>query len=140
MNDQFFILMYQAARDVVQKFPQQLNVIAIGAHSTLFTVSENLCKNRLWLRFEDLDTEIEVYPQYPYPQKEHIVEAINFARNNFIHIIHCSAGVSRSPAIGYVILRDQGYSKEEAMNMVIEKVPQAIPNKRIVDIYEKMLS
>lgn len=138
MNDDFFIMPYFAAKKAVEEHPHKLNVISIGVHPVLYTVSEELCAKKLWLRFEDLDDETEVLP-YPYAKEHHIREAIEFARENYVHIIHCSAGVSRSPAVGYAILRDQGYSKADALKKVMEKVPAALPNKRIVNIIDRML-
>jgi predicted protein tyrosine phosphatase len=123
MNDQFVILMYQAAQRAVENNPGKLNVISIiGGRSMLGGVKTELCRNCLVLRFEDLDTDIEHYKEYIYPQKHHIEEAIEFAKKHYIHLIHCGAGLSRSPAIGYAILRSEGYSKEDALKKILEKV------------------
>lgn len=134
MNDKFAIMCFQVAQDAVHAHPNNLNVISIGT----WGVSLDLCKNVLFLDFEDLDTEKELYPQYKYCQKQDVIDAIEFSKKHHIHIIHCHAGLSRSPAIGYAILRSEGYSKEDALKKILEKVPEAEPNKRIVKFADEL--
>lgn len=130
---------YQAAEKLIKDFPHKLNVISATRDQS---VDPSLCKNHLHLPFDDLDTDIETLsPPYKYPQKEDILRAIDFSKKHkIIHIIHCAAGISRSPSIAYAIFRGRdGMSKEEAMKNVMELNPYAIPNKRIVKFTDELL-
>ena len=130
------ILMYQAARDVVQTYPGKLNVISVTRDQP---VDSKLCKNYLQISIDDLDTDIEMLPSpYKYTQIEDIKAAVTFSKLYKLHIIHCGAGLSRSPAIAYAIFRSQGNTKDGAMKMVLDRVPQAIPNKRIVKFADQL--
>lgn len=143
-NMEFLILPYYAAKQVVEKRPGELNVISVEKDEP---VDASLCKNHLQLKIDDIqDWHIERWDDelkkkgIVYPEKEDILEAIAFDKkcNHKIHIIHCHAGVSRSPAIGYAILRSRGLSKEKAMDEIIKITPHADPNKRIIRLTEEI--
>jgi predicted protein tyrosine phosphatase len=56
-------------------------------------------------------------------------------------LIHCEAGVSRSPAaalILYTCLLGPG-SERKAMDLVLRQRPFAIPNRRMVELADKLL-
>jgi len=127
--------MHREAKDAVEAYPHKFNVI--GVEPTL-KVDTSLCKNHLQLIVDDLDTDVELYPQYHYAHKEDIMKAVDFGKKHKVHIIHCAAGLSRSPAIAYAIFRSQGMSKKEAMDKVLEIQPEAIPNKRIVKLTDEI--
>lgn len=130
------IVMYQAAKDLVTKYPSKLNVISVTRDQPL---DSSLCKNHLIIPIDDLDTDVKMMGEpYKYAEVEDIQAAIDFAKKHKIHIIHCGAGLSRSPAIAYAIFRSQGDSKEEALRKVLERSPLAEPNKRMVKLTDKL--
>lgn len=133
-----FVLMYQAAERAVKEFPHQLNVISVTRDQP---VDASLCKNHLHIPIDDLDTDTKQLPEpYKYAETEDILAAIQFAQKHKVHIIHCGAGLSRSPAIMYAILRSQGKSKDGAMAEVMKAVPLAEPNKRMVKLADALFN
>jgi predicted protein tyrosine phosphatase len=137
--------MYQAAKDLVSTYPGKLNVISVTRDQP---VDPKLCKNHLHIPIDDFDTDVEMNMQepgstsklpYKYAYVEDIKAAIEFSKKHKVHIIHCGAGLSRSPAIAYAIFRSQGDSKEEALKKVLQRSPQAEPNKRMVKLTDKIM-
>lgn len=130
------IVMYQAAKDLVSAYPGKLNVISVTRDQPLDSA---LCKNHLIIPIDDLDTDTKMMGEpYKYAEVEDIKAAIEFAKKHKVHIIHCGAGLSRSPAIAYAIFRSQGDSKEEALKKVLQRSPNAEPNKRMVKLTDKL--
>ena len=130
-----FILMIQAAEAAVAAHPGKLNVISVSRDAP---VDPKLCKNHLWLKVDDFDTDIKDMPEpFRYAEMEDIEAVLDFDKKHKVFIIHCGAGISRSPAIAYAIFRGRGLSKEQAMQEVMERVPPATPNKRIVKLVDK---
>lgn len=126
--------------------PGKLNIISIGKDSQ---IDPSLCKNHLRLDFDDLDLDnpihrmaITQFKELPkglsVATKEDILKAVEFGKKHKVHIIHCSAGVSRSPAIAYAIYRGQGMNKKDAMDQVMEDNPYALPNKWIVKLTDEI--
>lgn len=54
-------------------------------------------------------------------------------------LVHCAAGISRSTAIGLLILLLDGYSIEESIKILFKIRPVARPNPLIVSIIDDML-
>lgn len=130
-----FILMAWAANDAVKAHPGKLNVISVTRDQP---VDSELCKNHLILQVDDLDTDTKMLPApYRYAELEDVKAAIEFDKKYSVQIIHCGAGLSRSPAIAYAIFRGRGLSKDDAMKEVMERVPEAEPNKRIVKLVDQ---
>ena len=73
-----------------------------------------------------------------YPEKKHILEAIQFDKKNEVQIVHCAAGISRSPAIAYAIYRSRGMSKSESMSQVKKDAPNSDPNSRIIRMTDEI--
>lgn len=141
----FFILNHTEAKRGVSKYPHKLNVISI--EKTEF-VDPKLCKNHLLLPIDDIsDLDIDksdgVLKQagMVYPEKEHIIKAIEFDKqcNHHLDIIHCHAGISRSPAIAYAVLRGRGYSIVDAIKILFELQPFACPNERIIRLTDELI-
>lgn len=133
----FLILPHIAAKKLTQQYPGQLNVISVERTEP---VDAELCKNHLQLRIDDLKdkhiTNVDALKAKGmiFPEMSDILSAIEFDKKcgHKIHIIHCHAGISRSTAIGYAILRSRGDSKEMALRKIMEIAPNALPNSRIV--------
>ena len=138
------IVPFIAAKRIVTDNPNRLNVISIGRDTV---VDSKLCKNHLLLQMDDIqDWHIERWDKelkekgIIYPEKEEVIEALNFDKRHKVHLIHCAAGVSRSPAIAYVILRGRGLSESDAMKEVKISAPQADPNPRIIRIASEIFN
>lgn len=137
------ILPYQAAQKIVEKYPNKLNVISISNDNAV--VDPSLCLNHIQIKMDDIDTwHIERFKKdllekgMIFPEKHHVEEAIAFSRKNKVHIVHCHAGLSRSPAIAYAILRDQGLTKPSALAKVKEIAPESEPNMRVVKLTDEI--
>jgi predicted protein tyrosine phosphatase len=91
-------------------------------------------------QIEKWDSQLRGYGMV-YPESIHIRRVLKFdvEVNHIIHIIHCHAGVSRSPAIGYAILRGRGMSKNSAMRKIMDIAPFAEPNPRIVRLADEIV-
>ena len=132
----FKILSIYNARELVDREPLMLNVISA---ETTEMVDPKLCKNHLALVMDDVDDNYsEMWGGDPetmgvvFPEKRHIIEAVLFDKRHGVDLIHCHAGISRSTAIGYSVLRGRGMSKWDALNEIYKIVPSAMPNRRIV--------
>lgn len=138
----FLIVSHWEAKQLVEEHPGKLNVISAEKTET---VDAALCKHHLHLKMDDiLDKHIEKFDKelknlgQIYPEKKHIIKAIEFANKYKVHVIHCHAGISRSPAIGYAILRSKGIGEKEAMTEIFRIVPNAMPNQRIVRLTDEL--
>lgn len=58
-------------------------------------------------------------------------------KQNPVDMVHCMAGVSRSPAIAYFIYRLRGFSKEDSLVKVTNE--RTKPNTRIIRLAEEYL-
>lgn len=137
----FYIFPYFTANMLLDS-AFRYNVISVErAHF----VDPKLCQHHLHLQIDDIDdSHIESFDAalrergLIYPEKEHIEAAINFDKKHRVNIIHCHAGISRSPAIGYAILRARGFNSKDAMELVMKIAPFAFPNKRIVRLTNEL--
>lgn len=140
-DNMFYIFPYYTANMLVES-RHGYNVIS--AERTKF-VDPSFCKNHLHLKFDDIsDRDIEKSDMalravgMLYPEKAHIEEALAFDKDHPVHIIHCHAGISRSPAIGYALLRGRGMGACEAIELIMKIAPFALPNRRIVRFADEM--
>lgn len=93
----------------------------------------------LFFPFEFNDTT-NANASFP-PTVDHIGELVNIAaliKSAAIQrvAVHCHAGVSRSAAAAYIILRELGYSEEATMKTIKETSPFCDPNKLMLQIYK----
>lgn len=140
--NKFLILSIYAAKDLVASQPKKLNVISVEETEI---VDPKLCKNHLHLKMGDVDdVVIEKWGSslkelgVSYPEKKHMVDAIDFDKKHTVDMIHCHAGISRSTATGYAILRSRGMNKTEAMKTIHEIAPEAMPNRRLVRFVDEI--
>lgn len=140
----FLILPHYLAKQVVERRPGELNVISVERDEP---VDPGLCRNHIQLEIDDIqDWHIERFDKdlkakgIVYPEMKDIKAAVDFDKrcNHKINIIHCHAGISRSPAIGYAILRSRGMGSKEAMDKIMKIQPHAIPNKRIIRMTDEL--
>jgi len=141
MKDFIILSVYEAKR-LVKNHPKKLNVISV---ETTEIVDPELCKHHIHLNMSDVDDAVinEWGPilrvKCPdFPEKQHVLDAIQFANKYHVDVIHCHAGISRSTAIGYAILRDRGMDKVDAMKKIHEIQPYAMPNRRLVRFVDEI--
>ena len=95
---------------------------------------------QLILRFDDITHPID---DFLMPTVDHVLSAINFARNweQPSLLIHCRAGMSRSPAISLAIIADKlGRGREvDAVNALLKIVPLCTPNRYLVELIDGTL-
>ena len=90
--------------------------------------------------FDDLTVPMD---DYVLPEERHVRSAISFAREwaSPSLLVHCHAGMSRSPAIALAILAEWlGSGKEEeAVAELLKVVPLCTPNSLLVELADKFL-
>ena len=94
------------------------------------------------LRFGDVTSEVDAARcNTTAPSKSHIEQALSFFRqawtqNNSKILVSCDYGASRSPALAYIFAADVlGPGREaEALNLILEVRPVAMPNTLVVRI------
>ena len=92
------------------------------------------------LTFDDITAPID---NWVVPEEYHVRSALVFARqwDQPSLLIHCHAGMSRSPAIALAILADWlGAGREdEAMKELIKLAPLCTPNRLVLEIADRVL-
>jgi predicted protein tyrosine phosphatase len=95
--------------------------------------------DHLVLSFEDLDFAAD---GYAVPQSEHVEAILDFGRRHVGEpiLIHCNAGVARSPAAALAILLDRygPGGERQAFEGMYRIVPFAVPNRLMVEAMEKV--
>ena len=122
----------------------------ISAYDGVITIEDTTEKNpfrvefeyplQLVLRFDDIQMPVD---QWVAADDSHVSSALNFARqwDQPSLLIHCTAGISRSPAIALAVLADC-YGKGREVDSIKELLKSAIlckPNKRVVEIADRLL-
>ena len=96
--------------------------------------------SQLVLKFDDISSPID---DFIMPQERHIRAGLEFARQweQPSLLIHCKAGMSRSPAMALAILADwlgEGY-EEEAVRELIKVSRLCTPNKHMIELMDQVL-
>lgn len=102
---------------------------------------EGAAPSQLVLRFDDISSPID---DFIMPQERHIRAGLEFARQweQPSLLIHCKAGMSRSPAMALAILADwlgEG-NEEEAVGGLIKVSRLCTPNKHMIGLTDRVLS
>ena len=102
---------------------------------------EGAAPSQLVLRFDDISSPID---DFIMPQERHIRTGLEFARRweQPSLLIHCKAGMSRSPAMALAILADwlgEG-NEEEAVRELIKVSRLCTPNKHMIELTDRVLS
>lgn len=104
-------------------------------------------EKRLKLTFFDYIAdlkEFDLIKSKPYsPTIEDINKVITFTANSIKPVldinpsllIHCEAGISRSPAIAQIVLQELGFDAKMARDEVMRVRPQALPNEFVLSLY-----
>jgi len=99
--------------------------------------------NRLRLEFFDRVTGCDLY----LPTIQHVEQLVEFTQTqikpvldtNPTVLVHCEAGISRSPAVAHILLEVLGYSPIDALATVMAERPQALPNTYLLDLYRAIV-
>ena len=92
------------------------------------------------IRFDDV---VFSGDEWIAPEEYHIQSALGFSQlwEQPSLLIHCHAGMSRSPAIALAIIADSMGKGEEAaaVRELLKTVPLCTPNQRVVEITDRIL-
>jgi predicted protein tyrosine phosphatase len=117
-------------------------VVSIGDPGQAQPEGFSAVHRRLRLEFHDVS---EDGPRETAPAREDVLALIELARAHAsvrrTFLVHCEAGISRSPAAA-IVLRAAWLGPhrcEEAVRGVIESVPWAFPNARIIALGDELL-
>lgn len=105
-------------------------------------------KSHLQLIFSDLDDvelKLPKYKKYTPPQEHDIAAMIKFGQelsqlDDWGLLVHCEAGISRSPAAAITILTAAGYRPQAAFGTVRRVCPEMLPNRRILRLADGALN
>lgn len=144
--EKFVILPQEGAESVIEK-DEGWNVISICAPDLstgegpkpLFSNAKDICR----LNFHDFASKNIKFGVFDLPPDEkHIEKSLHFAQSKLGEklMIHCHAGASRSPAIGFVILLslllENKYENPAAtaIKEIRKMCPFAFPNRLVIDL------
>jgi len=128
------ITSFLSAQSWLRGRPEFYDVISIGRD----VPGRTLCRRQLVLDFDDLSTIPDSgnggRPDERSPQVKHVSQAVKFARKSDDEhlLIHCQAGMSRSPALAWCILLDRLHDPVAATTKLFEIHPHAIPNHLLI--------
>lgn len=128
------IVPHPIVESLLRAKPEHYDVISIGRD----VPRRVLCRRQLVLDFADLSSVSDgrdgAHPDDSVPRQKHVTAALAFARRSDDDrlLIHCLAGVSRSPAIAWCILLDRLGDPAEATRCLFRLQPTAMPNPVIV--------
>jgi predicted protein tyrosine phosphatase len=120
----------QGCRDALGPFDPDMLVSIFSPRHPVRILKSELDKH-LALCCHDIE---EPYPRLQMPRRgsvEYILDKVK-ARAPERILIHCTAGLSRSPALAVAVLASQGVEPGEACRAVHEAVPEASPNRAIL--------
>jgi len=131
----------------VKKRPHALHVVSIRDYRDKTAPVDKvagLCLSLLILRFNDLEdahlnhisTTDLVKHGLHYPERGHIEAALDYAEDKKNLLVHCSAGVSRSSAIAYLIACSR-VGPIEALRLLNSSLHW--PNNRVVRLGAEIL-
>jgi predicted protein tyrosine phosphatase len=93
--------------------------------------------------FEDVEEAKRAKrPNARFAQREHIQGILNFTQNltpNDRILIHCHAGISRSPAVALGVHCQHGATPEEAVSKILEVRHSAFPNLLVTTLMDNEL-
>jgi len=116
-----------------------LFLISIGAPEDDLPIGYSNVRNRIRLLFGDTVTAEHGATEADIQCLIDLAEKLRDSTGNIL--IHCEAGVSRSPAaalILYTCLLGPG-SERRSMDLVLRQRPFAIPNRRMVELADRLL-
>ena len=98
---------HQSERWVTKESHAMISISSPGDRSEVLPLPVNRCLKFLRLAFYDLDRRIHGYPRMTRRQARQIWRFVQALNGIPILVIHCDAGVSRSPAVAAAITKWQ---------------------------------
>jgi predicted protein tyrosine phosphatase len=93
--------------------------------------------NHLQLEVDDIEQPTD---GYVCPASEHIERLLDFGDQLDDVVVHCSMGMSRSPAAVMILLAQKNPGREvDIAELIFSRVPNAHPNRLILEIGGKLL-
>jgi len=159
MNIQFHVLPIQIIYRDGHQYDAVLSCVAPEENGCApFKIPENL-KNHTWIKCSDvgfmewnvdenyLKEWLLDIPDTLIPNLSHIQQAIHWgeyifkeSKNNFMNVaVHCSLGMSRSPAFLYIILYTLHKNAFVAIKQLKAIAPNAVPNPYIIQLADQYL-
>lgn len=96
----------------------------------------------LRLEFEDVSFNANLGSGKVLPTENTIKEIVDFYNESKYeadgYIVHCYAGISRSPAAGLMLLYLETKSEEQAFSRLLEIKDFCLPNKIMIDIFDSL--
>lgn len=116
-------------------------VSLLGDESGVELPSAIAPQNHLWLRLHDISSPLD---GYVLPDEEHVADLLQFVRDwdrRAPLVVHCFAGISRSPASAFVSVCALSPRRDEAgiARALRRASPTATPNLRIVSLADRLL-
>jgi predicted protein tyrosine phosphatase len=108
----------------------------IGAHT-----AGNV--NHLLLRFKDVEeSDRTELPAHLFPDRNDIRTILKFTENlsaTDLLLVHCHAGISRSPAVAAGVLCQHGTTPTDTINKILRLRPHAFPNLLLTTLFDNEL-
>lgn len=126
-----------ALSDVNQHASWFTHVISLTDSVNDFPILKNNQAAHLKLSFGDVVPGDPTWGKAGAASQEQIEAILNFARNlpnNARVLVHCHAGVGRSPAAAMLVLMARGMLPQQAFDIIAEIRPQMWPNEWVLKL------
>lgn len=100
------------------------------------------CNSHLKVNFDDIIQPRTDGEPGVVPGEEHIRQILEFAKKFQTGervLVHCVAGVSRSPAVAIGVLCSLGWDIDKAFDYIQEIRPQLSPNEKVLEHFDNLL-
>jgi predicted protein tyrosine phosphatase len=100
------------------------------------------CVSLYTFNFSDMRKQRTIHPDAPSVElimdmQSTCTKILSADNKDDTLLVHCNAGVSRSTAFVYILLRESGLTSDESLKKIYEIRSIAQPNQRMIYLYEK---
>jgi predicted protein tyrosine phosphatase len=115
-------------------------VSLMSPQSMAGTPSGIASSNHLQLAVDDIESDLF---GYVCPTEQHVADLLDFGKQMADEaevVVHCSMGMSRSPAAVMILLAQRNPGMEAAVSaLLFGEAPKANPNRLLLDIGDRLL-